>query len=174
MGIAGKFQKVKLFCGFIYHDSELVSKSEGTLQKKFSRIDCRSGVFPFECTRYYHDELGSPLYRQFVSFSQLINPESLPDIKHFTNELENRYARAGRRRVNLDPGILSSGNVLIATTKDYYHRIPLNRGIYAHMEYIIKKKKIIPLDWTYPDFRTVPYLEYFSRLLGLYREALHG
>jgi hypothetical protein len=174
MGISRQFQKVKLFCGFIYHDPDQVTQSEPLLEKEFSGIDSRSDVFPFDCTSYYDEELGKPLFRRFVSFSRLVQPDRLPEIKRFTNDLENRSSQSGRRRVNLDPGFLSNGNVVIATTKDYYHRIPLNGGIYAHLEYIIKRRKILPLDWTYPDFRSGPYIEYFTRLLALYREALHG
>ncbi|HLP60767.1 MAG TPA: DUF4416 family protein, partial [Candidatus Deferrimicrobium sp.] len=62
---------------------------------------------------------------------------------------------------------------IIATTKNHYHRVPLSKGIYAHIEYVIKKKKIIPLEWTYPDFKTPQYMDFFERLNLLFKQKDH-
>ncbi|UCH96452.1 MAG: DUF4416 family protein, partial [Candidatus Aminicenantes bacterium] len=80
----------------------------------------------------------------------------------------------GNRVVNLDPGYLSEANVIIATTKNHYHRVPLSKGIYAHMEYVIKKKKLVPLEWTYPDFKSSQYMDFFEKLIHIYKGNLKG
>ena len=173
MGDVYQFNKVKLFCGFIYQEADRYQKVKEDLIRYFSRIDSESKQFKFDITSYYYKEMNHPLFRRFLSFNELIAPDRLPEIKLITNELEINNARAGKRTVNLDPGYLSSGSIIIATTKNYNHRVPLKDGIYAHMEYIIKKKEIIPLEWTYPDFRLVEYMNYFTSLRDLYKKNLN-
>jgi hypothetical protein len=79
-------------------------------------------------------------------------------------------ARAGKRIINLDPGYMSDANVIIATSKNHYHRVPLKRGIYAHLEYVLKNKQISFLPWTYPDFQTESYLDFFRQLFVLFKQ----
>lgn len=172
MGIEKEFHKVKLFSGVIYRDKKNYQDVKDKLTKTFSPVDLESEVFTFDFTTYYNEEMGSPLFRQFVSFSELIQPQQLPDIKLLTNKIEIETARDGNRTVNLDPGYLSEANVIIATTKNYYHRVPLAKGIYAHMEYVIRGKKICPLEWTYPDFKSAGYMEFFEQLRILYKNQL--
>ena len=114
--------------------------------------------------------MGAPLFRRFASFRELIQPGQLPDIKLLTNGIEVETSCDGKRTVNLDPGYLSVANVIIATTKNHYHRVPLHKGIYGHMEYVIKKKNTLtPLEWTYPDFRSSAYMDFFNRLIRLFK-----
>lgn len=174
MGIEQDFQPVKLFSGVIYRDSRVYEEIKRRLEAAFSAVDLESGQFDFDFTTYYNKEMGSPLYRRFISFKKLIAPEELPGIKLFTNRVEIETAVNGNRVVNLDPGYLSDANVIIATTKNYYQRVPLTKGIYAHMEYVLKKKKLVTLEWTYPDFKSPPYMEFFERLFSLYRKGING
>lgn len=173
MGKEEGFKKVKLFAGFIYHDPEVYRNVKLDLTRRFSPVDLESASFSFDKTTYYDGEMGSPLYKRFVSFQALIHPESLPDIKLLTNQLENELALDGKRVINIDPGFLSDANVILATTKNHYHRVPLAKGIYAHIEYVIKKKNTLTtLEWTYPDFRTPRYMEFFKRLIPLYKQGI--
>ena len=89
-------------------------------------------------------------------------------------ELEEQLAVAGKRTVNLDPGYMSDANVIIATAKNHYHRVPLRDGIYAHMEYVLKDGRIHFLPWTYPDFQTDAYLDFFRRLQELFKHGRQG
>ena len=170
MGTCQLFKPVKLFSGIIYKDTEICERVIHRLSDSFSEIDLQSERIPFDSTCYYHREMGAPLFRKFVSFSRLISPQRLAEIKVLTNRLENEFSLDNQRSVNIDPGYLSEANVIIATTKNYYHRVPLSDGIYAHLEYVIKKKKIVPLEWTYPDFRKDAYIQFFEHLRILYRK----
>lgn len=177
MGTENQFKKVKLFAGFIYSNAykKLYDEIKITLEKRFSTIDLESAEFPFNFTDYYNDEMGSPLLKRFVSFEKLISPEELPGIKLLTNRMEMETAAAGNRVINIDPGCLSDANVILATTKNHYHRVPLQKGIYAHMEYVIKKKNTLtPLEWTYPDFRTPGYMDFFKRMIPIFKEVSRG
>ena len=175
MGVETEFLKVKLFSGFIYADPGLYREVSERLQDIFSPVDLESQEFDFDFTTYYNKEMGSPLFKRFVSFSELIEPGRLPDIKLLTNRIENETAESGNRVINIDPGYVSVANVILATTKNHYHRVPLDKGIYAHMEYVIKKKNTLtPLEWTYPDFRSAHYMEFFEKLLLLFKKNLKG
>jgi hypothetical protein len=172
MGVEKEFKKVKLFSGVIYSSIQVYEETKKKLEGIFSTVDLEAGEFNFDFTTYYNQEMGSPLYRRFISFEKLISPEQLPEIKIDTNRIEIETSINGNRVVNLDPGYLSDANVIIATTKNYYHRVPLSKGIYAHMEYVIKKKKLVPLEWTYPDFKTPQYMDFFTRLIPIYKQNL--
>jgi hypothetical protein len=171
MGTENPFARVKLFCGVIYRENGRYEKTREMLINLFSPPDAESDPIPFVLTDYYVSEMGAPLFRKFISFSRLIAPEQLVEVKRITNRLERETSVNGKRTVNLDPGFLSAANVIIATTKNHYHRIPLRDGIYAHMEYVIKNRKIICLEWTYPDFKTREYLDFFDRVRILYKKT---
>ncbi len=172
MGKQSSFNRVNLFTGIIFNERidpvDLVSQ----LENKFSRVDLRSDVLKFDFTDYYYPEMGNSLYRQFISFEELIFPEKLPEIKLLTNKIENDLSESGKRMVNLDPGYLSDANVIIATTKNYYQRVPLTNGIYAQMEYVLKGKDLKTLEWTYPDFRSEDYKEFFRNMIPLYKKKI--
>lgn len=172
MGVEKEFHQVKFFSGFIYRDKNIYQAVKTKLAGIFSPVDLESEAFNFDFTTYYNKEMGTPLFRSFISFKALIPPGQLPDIKLLTNKIEIETAVEGKRTVNLDPGYLSEANVIIATTKNNYHRVPLQKGIYAHMEYVIKGKKICPLEWTYPDFKSAGYLDFFQELHQLYKKQV--
>jgi len=175
LGVETEFEKVKLFAGFIYRETDKFIEVRNRMQDIFSPVDSESETFDFDFTTYYIREMGSPLYKKFVSFKELIEPVRLPEIKLLTNKIENETMASGGRVINIDPGYLSTANVILATTKNHYHRVPIQQGIYAHIEYVIKKKNTLtPLEWTYPDFRTSSYMEFFKELILLYKKNLKG
>lgn len=172
MGVEKEFLQVKFFSGIIYSDEARYREVLERLIRKFSPVDLETNAIPFTFTDYYSRELGKILFRRFVSFTSLIDPVQLPDIKLFTNEIEVNTATRGNRTINLDPGYLSDANVIIATTKNYYHRVPLAKGIYSHMEYVLKGKQFHFMEWTYPDFKSEPYLDFFRQMLVIYKKQL--
>ena len=174
MAVRGGFKAVKYFCGLIYGRSEAAEQAIAMLQGMLSEVDSRSAAIPFTLTDYYRAEMGEPLFRQFVSFSGWRSPQELPGIKIGAMGLEERLALDGRRTVNLDPGYLSEANVIIATAKNHYHRVPLADGVYAHLEYVLKGGRIGFLPWTYPDFRSDAYVDFFMRLRERYQRERQG
>jgi len=174
MSTRSDFKKVKYFCGLIFSQKQAVARAIDMLQELFSAADSISAVIPFTMTDYYRPEMGEPLFRQFVSFKELLTPEKLPEIKIRAIQLEDELAAGGKRTVNLDPGYMSDANVIIATAKNHYHRVPLCGGIYAHIEYVLKDGRINFLPWTYPDFQTAAYLDFFKGLQELFKLAKKG
>jgi len=171
------FHPVKLICGLIAAKAGVFERAEERLAETFGPVDGRSAQFAFDLTDYYEAEMGSGLFRRFLSFERLIDPSRLSDIKHTTNGLEKEaQAEAGEsgRSVNIDPGYLTSAALIFATTKDFSHRIPLNKGIYAHLELLFQKNGVQHLAWTYPDFRNDRYASFFLGVRQVYLGQLRG
>lgn len=156
---------VKLFCGMIAVNEEIILRAKEEMRKLFGGIDLESDLIPFDFTDYYREEMGEGLLRKFVSFSDLIDPGRLADIKIQTNKLERTLAieskGRSRRRVNLDPGYVSADKLVLATTKNFSHRIYLRDGIYAEVTLNFKKSGCVYFDWTYPGFRSGKYTPFF-------------
>jgi hypothetical protein len=145
------------------------------LGRHFGPADHTSRLIPFDFTRYYEKEMGSPLQRLFVSFERLVDPGTLADIKLATNGMEDLFRRDGRRTVNLDPGLLSLSRFVLATTKENAHRIALHSGIYAEVTLLFTGGSFQPLPWTYPDYRSEAYLSVLSTIRGLLKgQGGHG
>lgn len=169
------FSPVKFICGIISSQELFFKTSEDLLVKMFGSIDLESPFFDFTFTDYYESQMGKNLKRKFVSFEQLSLPEKLSEMKLQTNTLEERIRRefnVNFRAVNLDPGYLNSSSLVIATAKDFSHRIPLQLGIYAHLELLFTKTGCKTLDWTYPDFRTEGYQKFFLEVRKIYLSQL--
>ncbi len=168
MGKIKKHLAVKLFSGFIFKEKSILPRTVSFLEKKFGRIDFESPILPFTHTDYYEKEFGKGLKKKFISFKKLIHPEYLPEIKIATNKIEQKLSRAGLRLINIDPGYLDTAKVILATTKDYRHRIYFNKGIYAEVTLFYENKDFKAWEWTYPDYKTADYTAVFNRIREIY------
>jgi len=83
--------------------------------------------WPFTYTDYYTPEMGPGLGRLLVSFLHLADPAQLANWKVFTNDIEARLSLGGRRVVNLDPGYVAKERLILATGKNFSHRLYLLR-----------------------------------------------
>ena len=167
---------VKLFVGILSSDNTLLEEVEYLLAKRLGKVDIKSEIFPFDFTDYYKKEMGTNISRQFLCFKELINPEELSDIKIWTNELENEIKCNRKsdvaRPINLDPGYLTHCNLILACAKDYYHRIHLQNGIYAEVTLFYQHEVFKNLPWTYPDFQTEEYKNFFLKVRTLYAKDI--
>jgi hypothetical protein len=169
------FLPVKLVCGIISTKDEHFRAAEEKLASLYGPLDSRSPRVDFDLTDYYERDMGAGLQRSFISFSRLIDPVELSRIKVRTNLLEEEIRSdfsESRRVVNLDPGYLTRAALIMATAKDFSHRIPLRDGIYGHLEFLFAKGGIRRLDWTYPDLVKADYQGYFLAVRKIYLDAL--
>lgn len=169
------FVPVKLICGIISSKEHTISRTEKRLTLKYGNIDRASPLFSFDFTDYYEIQMGKDLKRKFLSFGELIAPERLSTIKLEANRMEKEIQQefhAKNRIVNIDPGYLTTASLIMATTKNFAHRIPLEDGIYAHLEFLIGRDEVRSLDWTYPDFRNKGYQEFFLDVRRTYLSQL--
>jgi hypothetical protein len=147
-------REAKLICGIIANSEEMLEGSIAVLKENFGDIDRKSKIIPFDFTNYYESEMGKGLIRQWVSFINPVRENEIKDVKLKTIALEKHLAKKdGRRNVNIDPGYVSLSKLVLASTKDYSHRIYLGDGIFAEITLIYKKGAFQPLEWTYPDYR---------------------
>jgi hypothetical protein len=166
---------VKLFVGVLTSIQPLLPEVEERLVALFGSVDLRSDLVPFDQTHYYDEEMGSPIYRRFFGFERLVGPAELAGIKVQTNDLEADLARRHsgiRRPVNLDPGYLEQSKVVLASTKNFFHRILISGGIYAEVTLHYQGNRWYDFPWTFPDYRSDRYQEFFSSLRGIYRKQL--
>ncbi len=165
---------VKLIVGIIFKDKGVLVKAEQSLIRRFGETDFQSPFLPFHQTDYYQEEMGRELQRKFISFQKLLSPENISPVKIYTNGVEKKLSREGKRRVNLDPGYLSASKLVLASTKNYSHRLYLGKGIYAEIALFYKEKGFRALPWTYPDYRSDGYLEVFREVRKIYLRQLAG
>lgn len=152
-------------------DRSLMDPVRAALQSHFGLIDDQSELISFNFTTYYEPEMGPDLQRIWLSFSDLRPLESLADDKLTTNQLEARWRTPdGRRRVNLDPGHLTMHSLVLATTKNYAHRVFLGRGIYAEVTLLYEHGRFSFLKWTYPDYQSQAAQVFLSRVRDRYVE----
>jgi len=175
MGKTSTQLPVKLFVGVLTSLPEITAEIQIRLSALFGPVDLGIGPLPFDSTDYYNSEMGSPISRFFFGFSELIEPSTIAGIKIQTNKLETAFAAeqtAVSRPVNLDPGYLEQSKIVLASTKNYYHRILLSAGIYAEVTLHYEAGHWCIFPWTFPDFRTKRYHPFFSSLRKLYRDQL--
>ena len=145
---------------------ETLSEAKERLRDRFGETAFESEVFPFTYSTYYRQEMGDELLKQFVSFSEPMQREMLPEAKRAARELEKTLGiyESGelRRQANIDPGYLSLSKLVLASTKNYDHRIYLRDGIFAEITLRYRRGRFEPMEWTYPDYRTDLALAFFT------------
>ena len=158
----------KLVIGFFLKEKDLVVSVVKTLVDKFGPVDIVSSWFPFNFTTYYEAEMGAPLFRRMLAFETMIKQSALSDIKLTTNDLELEYSKNSKRMINLDPGYMLRERFVLATGKNYSHRIYIGKRIYADLTLIYTKGRFRKLPWTYPDYAEQNMLTYLERVRNKY------
>ena len=174
-------QPAKLLIGILAADEPSLTRAREALPEALGAIDLVSDIWPFDQTRYYADQMGSHILRQFVTLQSLVDPGVLADVKHRTNRLEQTLAETLEtpfpRPINLDPGIIEPSKLVLASTKNYSHRIYIGKKMYAEVTLVFDKGAWRPLPYTYPDYRQASYGAFFSqvreKLLRQLRLATH-
>lgn len=149
-----------------------MNKAITTLKKRFGGIDFESEAMRFDYTDYYDEELGTGLKRKFISFKKLVDPGDLAGIKRCTNRIETSISAAGKRSVNIDPGYLDMAKLVLATAKDFNHRVYLSSGIFAEVTLYYAKGSFRHWDWTYPDYRSAEYIAVFNQIRKIYSSQI--
>jgi hypothetical protein len=161
-------EPVKLTASLFSPEKDLVNLVIEELSGMFGPVDWRSPECFFDRTRYYEKEMGWPLHRRFISFEKLISPEEIVSIKLRTNGVEAQYVLEGKRRINIDPGYVSPERLILATGKNYVHRIYLSNGIYADLTLVFRRGRFEPLVWTYKDYSDPVARGYFEKVRETY------
>ena len=172
MSIPKEPRKVKLISSLFSPEENLIEKVIKQMEGSFGPVDWVSERLTFDRTRYYANEMGWPLWRRFISFSNLIMPDSIVEVKLATNRIENGHLVEGRRRINVDPGYISLERLILASGKNYVHRIYLREGIYADFTLAYHGGTFKPLPWTYPDYADEKIIGCFNMIRNGYVQYL--
>jgi hypothetical protein len=162
MGSAQQPYQVILFFAITYDPAFQINDILQILDQKFGKRDKTFGPIAFSWTEYYQQEMGSDLKKLYFTCSNLIDREKLAEIKNYTNQLESSFAREGKRRVNIDPGYVARDKFVLASTKDFFHRIYIGNGIYAEVTLHYRKGRYRFFSWTYPDFRDLDFQKFLE------------
>ncbi len=174
MGTAREPEPVKLIASLLTGEPALFPEVKEALSQIFGPVDLESKLLPFDHTDYYVPELGPGLQRQIVAFQKLVDPGDLPAIKRQANDLERSLVRDERRRVNIDPGYVSLGKLVLASTKDHAHRLYLGQGIYGEGTLTYQRGRFRPWPWTYPDYGSDRYCALFDQIRERYKAQLRA
>jgi hypothetical protein len=167
-----KVRPVKLICGVLFNRDFNLEMAENNLISLLGPIDLKSPIFDFIFTDYYASEMGGDLQKRFYSFDRLIMPDTLPDIKNATIKIESDSCIDGKRTVNLDPGYLEEAKLVLASTKNFSHRIYLRDNIWAEVTMRYAHGQFITHDWTYPDYSQELGIEFLSKAREIYKGQL--
>jgi len=158
----------KLVVGLFMNDKRLLAAAACDLSDAFGPIDLAGPWFNFDFTDYYSTEMGTPLFRRVLAFKNHIQQHDLADIKLITNDVEHKYVQNGRRRINIDPGYLVHERFVLASAKNFTHRISIGKGIYADLTLIYTRGGFQTLPWTYPDYAEKNMLTFLVRVRNKY------
>ncbi|MFA7670920.1 MAG: DUF4416 family protein [Sphaerochaetaceae bacterium] len=161
-----------LIMGILSSQKELDETLIKTLTDNFGPFDVLADPVIFDFTDYYEKEMGFPIWRMFLVFENLVPPENLAKYKLLTIEIEERFKVDSKRKVNLDPGLLTTANIILATTKNRSHRIPLEKGIYGELTLLYTKGCYQEFEWTYPDYKSAKFKALFEKLRSKYLKQL--
>lgn len=142
------------------------------IESLLGEIDYESADIPFTQTNYYDRELGTPITRRILSFARPLPMDALAQVKLDTNLMEEEWKMDGRRLFNLDPGYINQERLVLATGKNFSHRVYLSRGIWADLTLIYHKGGWFDLPWTFPDYATSEIKGHLTRIRDLYKRDL--
>lgn len=153
-------------------DRNCLDEAAPEIVRELGSVEEDLGPFDFAFTTYYDAEMGTGIRRWIWAFSDLVDRSELAAIKCLTNRVEQTYSVEGRRRFNLDPGLLTLANFVLATGKDNAHRIYLREGIFADLTLMYRGKTFRPFEWTYPDYADSQMVDLLNGLREKYKGKL--
>ncbi|MCD6310071.1 MAG: DUF4416 family protein [Candidatus Eremiobacteraeota bacterium] len=162
-------QKVKLFLGMLASDPVFFNRACDAFSEIFGPIDYESETVPFNATNFYLKEMGKRLLRKFCSFGNLILPDEIIKAKYLSAKIEKDLAKpGGYRNINIDPGYVCLGKIILSSFKDHQHRIYLGNKVYAECTLRYRRGRWDPWEWTFPDYRSEEYNKIFKKIREIY------
>lgn len=158
----------KLICGLLFNDSLKGKEAVSALEKTFGTVDFSSPLFPFDMTEYYNKETGNNIKRLFISFKNLVPQDTLAEIKIKCREIEFTFSKKRQRSVNIDPGILTAERIVLATSKNFTHRIYIGSGVHADLSLIYQGKSFRELPWTFADYKKKEVIEFWNQVRSVF------
>ena len=161
-------EKALFFTGILAAGRDELSLACQTLENEFGPANRGSTIWPFDRTQYYLNELGTQPIKTFLAWKEPFPSDNIAHKKIATNHMETKLAaKIGgplSRPVNLDPGYLTLAKLVLASAKNYAHRIHLHDSIYAEVTLQYRQGAFHSLPWTFPDYASGRYDRFFLEL----------
>ncbi len=165
-------EPVKFLVALTFSDESKAESVLSSLCDELGDSDISSTPFDFNHTCYYEREMGNRLRKKFVGFSRLGPREALVNMKLSAQALERENASNNRRVVNIDPAYLELSKLVVASSKNFAHRIYIGAGVFGDVQLRFESGRFTPLEWTYPDYLTETTLDFLCRLRATYHNQL--
>lgn len=176
MGRIKRVERVIAICAVISRHEEALEWSLEKLRGLWSGGLEPVCPVPFDAADYYRDEMGSGVRKWMISATRPQDPAGLADWKLAAGDWEAEFGllRLGEevRPLNLDPGYISQGKLVLATVKDRDHRIYLRDGIFAEVTLRYLRSGWTENRWTYLDYRRAETKQFADACRRRLREHL--
>ncbi len=172
MGVQRFREEAVLFVGCLFSSQEIYDAALSVLKKDYGNILLETPSLPWTHSDYYAKEIGKPLDRKFIFFDTVIDTSVLPDAKLKIMDIEKDFSKDGKRQINLDPGYLSLAKVVLASRKNYSHRIRVGKLVFAELELIFKERAFHPLPHTYTDYKDRGNIKIFMNARDLLKKII--
>ncbi len=166
-------RKGKFFCGILINNSVNIEDFNKVLSQNYGEIELISDIFDFVETDYYFKEMGN-IKRYWVIFKDLVELDTLSDAKILANKIESTYLSQTGRNVNIDPGYMVEEKIVLASTKNFTHRIYIGKNIFAECTLYFKKGSFRDWPWSYADYKSEYGIKFFNNLRKDYMEFLNS
>ena len=172
MSLPELFPSVLPVVSVLFSSREAYSKALTELQSVFGEIVLSSDPYPFDMSDYYRKEMGDSISRVWLCFAPLRDPSDLPLWKQSCLELERVAGGQGNRLVNIDPGYLDHGKLVLASCKSAPDKIYMGLGVYAHTCLRYKKGEFHGPEHSFSDFIDGRFDDFFLSAKQLLRKML--
>ena len=157
----------------MYSDGGIYDSCKEELISLFGKISKESEPYDFDkFTKYYEKEMGSGILKKFIIFDNEVGKDELSEIKLKTTEIEKKFSKDDKRQINLDPGYINASKLVLATCKNYSHRIYIGKGIFAEVTLHFHHGAFQSWPWTFPDYNTQGYIQAFNVIRETYLKQL--
>jgi hypothetical protein len=158
----------RLIVSVVHSSRDALADALRQLERRFGRVTCETIDIQHSNGREYAEEMGDTLYRRLFSFERMVPRDSLVEIKTACHKIESQLGDQVHdytfRTVNIDPGIMTPDNFVMACHREFNHRIYINEGVFAEIVLIWSKGKFCRLPWTNQDFCHEEAIDFFSRV----------
>ena len=154
------------FNAILYNPEEMPSPDACVLSV-FGPPILKTEVFKFSHTDYYKKEMGENLCKYLVGYNLIESPNKLALYKRITIDIEMLHCRLGKRLLNIDVGYVAHEKVVLASTKNFTHRVYIDNGIYGDVQLMRRKNAYEYLDWTYADYKYGFVAQFFENMRSL-------
>lgn len=165
---------VLFFFSVLYNDSFFVESDVRTIINQIAPIDISFDHDFFPMKDYYSKEMGDSLKlkRCFFLASRAFERNLLVPFKVHADQIEKLKSLDGKRTINIDVGFIALDQVILATGKPYFHRVYLEKGVYANLELFFQENEFKTFPWSYPDYSHLEIRDFFKWARTLLKNSL--